>query len=114
MEIEKDKTIPFLDTSVIRASDVLFTTTVYRKSIHTNQCLALDLYHPQSVERSIVKCLYDRAKHLETKPSVISGEKKHLSSVLVSKHLVNTHFIIVFVPVHFYHLVFNDYYTISL
>ena len=106
MEIEKDKTIPFLDRSVIRASDmseVLFTTSVYRKSIHTNQYLALDLYHPQSVERGIVKCLYDRAKHLKTKPSVISGEKKHLSSVLVSKHLVNTHFIIVFVPVHFYH-----------
>ena len=55
------------------------------------------------MERGIVKCLYDLAKHLKTKPSVISGEKKHLSSGLVSKHLVNTHFIIVFVPVHFYH-----------
>ena len=30
------------------------------------------------------KCLYDRAKRLVTKPSVISEEKKHLSSVLVS------------------------------
>ena len=34
--------------------------------------------------RGIVKCLYDRAKRLVTKPSVISAEKKHLSSVLVS------------------------------
>ena len=66
MEIEKDKTIPFLDTSVIRASDVLFTTIVYRKSIHTNQCLALDLYHPQSVERGIVKCLYSQSPQNET------------------------------------------------
>ena len=32
----------------------------------------------------IVKCLYDRAKHLTSKPSAISEEKKHLSSVLVS------------------------------
>ena len=32
----------------------------------------------------IVKCLYDRAKHLTSKPSAISKEKKHLSSVLVS------------------------------
>ena len=31
-----------------------------------------------------MKCLYDRAKRLVTKPSVISAEKKHLSSVLVS------------------------------
>ena len=36
------------------------------------------------MKRGIVKCLYDRAKHLITKPSVISEEKKHLSSVLVS------------------------------
>ena len=31
-----------------------------------------------------MKCLYDRASRLVTKPSVISKEKKHLSSVLVS------------------------------
>ena len=36
------------------------------------------------MKRDIVKCLYDPAKHLITKPSVISKEKKHLSSVLVS------------------------------
>ena len=34
--------------------------------------------------RGIVKCLYERAKRLATKPFVISGEKKHLLSVLVS------------------------------
>ena len=32
----------------------------------------------------MVKCLYDRAKRIVTKPSVISKEKKHVSSVLVS------------------------------
>ena len=31
--------------------------------------------------RGVVKCLYDLAKHLTTKPSVIFEEKKHLSSV---------------------------------
>jgi len=36
------------------------------------------------VKRGIVKCLYNRAKHLITKPSAIAEEKKHLSSVLVS------------------------------
>jgi len=37
------------------------------------------------VKRGIVKCLYDRAKHLTSKPSVISEEKKFFfSSVLVS------------------------------
>ena len=84
MEIEKDNTIPFLDTSVSRDSNGLLTTTVYRKPTHTDQYLAYDSHHPQSVKRGIVKCLYDRAKHLTSKPSAISKEKKHLSSVLVS------------------------------
>ena len=57
---------------------------VYRKPTHIDQYLAYDSHHPQSVKRGIVKCLYDRAKRLVTKPSVIAGEKKHLSSVLVS------------------------------
>ena len=84
MEIEKDITIPFLYTTVTRDSDGPLTTSVYRKSTHTDQYLAYDSHHPQSVKRGIVKWLYDRAKHLTTKPSVISGEKKHLSPVLVS------------------------------
>ena len=85
MEIEKDNTIPFLDTSVSRPSSGLLTTSVYRKPTHTDQYLTCDSVHPQSVKRGIVKCLYNRAQNLTTKPSVISEEKKHLSSVLVSK-----------------------------
>ena len=73
MKIKKDNTIPFLDTTVTRDSDGLLTTTVYRKPTY-----------PQSVKRGIVMCLYDRAKHLTTKPLAISEEKKHLSSILVS------------------------------
>ena len=77
MEIEKDNTIPFLDTSVSRDSNGLLTTTVYRKPTHTDQYLAYDSHHPQSVKRGIVNCLYDRANHLTSKPSAISEEKKH-------------------------------------
>jgi len=63
---------------------LFLNTSVYRKPTHTDQYLAYDSHHPQSVKRGIVKCLYGRAKHLTTKPSVIYEEKKHLSSVLVS------------------------------
>ena len=71
MEIEKDNTFPFRDTIVARDSDGRLTTTVYRKPTHTDQYLAYDSHYPQSVKRCIVKSLYDRAKHLTTKPSVI-------------------------------------------
>ena len=85
METEKDNKLAFLDTAVLREPDGRLTTSVYRKPTHTDQYLAYDSHHPQSVKRGIVKCLYERAKRLVTKPSVISEEKKYLSSVLVSK-----------------------------
>ena len=84
METESDSKLAFLDTAVSREPDGRLTTSVYRKPTHTDQYLAYDSHHPQSVKRGIVKCLYERAKRLVTKPSVISREKKHLSSVLVS------------------------------
>ena len=84
METEKDNKLAFLDTAVLREPDGRLTTSVYRKPTHTDQYLAYDSHHPQSVKRGIVKCLYERAKRLVTKPSVVSVEKKHLPSVLVS------------------------------
>ncbi|KAL9964643.1 hypothetical protein ACROYT_G028317 [Oculina patagonica] len=85
METESDSKLAFLDTAVSREPDGRLTTSVYRKPTHTDQYLAYDSHHhPPSVKRGIVKCLYERAKRLVTKPSVISKEKKHLSSVLVS------------------------------
>ena len=76
METEKDNKLAFLDTEVLREPDGRLTTSVYRKPTHTDQYLAYDSHHPQSVKRGIVKCLYERAKRLVTKPSVISEEKK--------------------------------------
>ena len=84
METEKDNKLAFLDTAVLREPDSRLTTSVYRKPTHTDQYLANDSHQPQLVKRGIVKCLYERAKCLITKPSVISEEKKYLSSVLVS------------------------------
>ena len=60
---------------------------LYRKPTHTDQYLpvAYDSYYPQSVKPGIVTCSYDQAKCLMTKPSIISEEKRHLSSVLFCK-----------------------------
>ena len=82
METEKDNKLAFLDTAVLREPDGRLTTSVYRKPTHTDQYLAYDSHHPQSVKRGIVKCLYERAKRLVTKPSVISEESK--TSVICS------------------------------
>ena len=60
------------------------TASIYRKHMHTDHYLAYDSHDPRSLECRIVTCLYKRTKRLVTKPSVISKEKKLLSSVLVS------------------------------
>ena len=57
------------DTTILREPDCQLTTSVYRKPTHTDQYLAYDSHHPRSVKRGIVKCLYERAKGLVTKPS---------------------------------------------
>ena len=69
METEEDNKLAFLDTAVLREPDSRLTTSMYRKPTHTDQYLAYNSHHPQSVKRSTVKCLYERAKCLVIKPS---------------------------------------------
>lgn len=84
MNTEKDNKTAFLDTSGKRKPDRHLTTSVNREPTHTDQYLAYDSDHLESVKHGNVRCLFDRAKRLVTKSSVISEDKKHLSSVLVS------------------------------
>ena len=79
METENDNKLAFLDTAVSRETDGRLITSVYRKPTHTDQYLAYDSHHPQSVKRGIVNCLYERTKRLIPKPNVTlcypQGEK---------------------------------------
>ena len=88
METENDYKLAFLDTAVSREPDGRLTTSVYRSQripISTQRMIPPPPPTPaQSVKRSIVKSLYERAQRLETKPFVISKEKKLLSSADVS------------------------------
>ena len=77
METENNINIAFLDTSVCREENGRLTTNLYRKPTHTDQNLAYDSHHPQSVKR-------DQAKNFVTKPSITSKQKNHLLSVFIS------------------------------
>ena len=78
METEKDNKLAFLDTAVLREPDGRLTTSVYRKPTHTDQYLAYDSHHPQSVKRGL--SAFTSAPNVSSSPR----RKKHLSSVLVS------------------------------
>ena len=81
IETKTDSKIAFLSTLVSGEPDGRLITRIYRKLTHNDQYLAYS-HHPQSVTRGIVKCLYDLATRLLTRPSALSKVKKHLSSVL--------------------------------
>ena len=66
----------FLDTAVSKEPDRRLTTSVYRKPTNTDEYLAYDSHHPQSVKRGIA--IVDRAKQIVTKPFVISKGKEHM------------------------------------
>ena len=57
---------------VFRSGGGLGTGESYIPVVFFDQYLAYDSHHPRSVKRGIVQCLYDRAKRLVTKPSVIA------------------------------------------
>ena len=76
METKNNNKIAFLDNLVTREPDGKLLTSVYRKPTHTDQYLAYDSHHPQSVKRGTVKCLHDRSKRIITKPSGTAQEKK--------------------------------------
>ncbi|XP_071476058.1 uncharacterized protein [Diadema antillarum] len=73
-----------LETLVHRDTGGRLTTTVYRKPTHTDQYVAYDSHHPKSVKRGVVKCLYERASRIVSKPHCTAPEKQHVSSALVS------------------------------
>ena len=84
METESDERIAFLDTMVHRDADGHLTTTVYRKPTHTDQYLAYDSHHPKSVKRGVVKCLYERASRIVSKPQCTATEKQHVAAALMT------------------------------
>ena len=61
-ETRADGPMPFLDTLVIPQNDGSLSTTVYRKSTHTNQYLQWDSHHTISNKYSVISSLLHRAK----------------------------------------------------
>ena len=54
MVSENKNRIAFSDTLVHRDADGRMSSTVYRKPTNTDQYLAYDSHHPQSVKRGVV------------------------------------------------------------
>ena len=82
VELEKDGTLPFLDTLLRRKDDGSLDITVYRKPTHTDRYLHFQSHHPTHVRRGLVRCLYDRARSITTSEEGLQKEEHHLAGVL--------------------------------
>ena len=82
VEVEREGSLPFLDTLLQRRDDGSLDVTVYRKPTHTDRYLDFQSHHPSHVKRGLVRCLYDRARSITTRQDNLKKEECHLAEVL--------------------------------
>ena len=64
MELEKDGSLPFLDTNLTRREDRTLNVTVFRKRTHTDRYLHFNSHHPASAKRAAIRSLFDRTRNI--------------------------------------------------
>ena len=82
VEVERDGSLPLLDTLLQRKEDGSLSITVYRKPMHTVCYLDFQSHHPRHVKRGLVRCLYDRTKINSNSQDNLAQEEHHITTVL--------------------------------
>ena len=82
VEQEEGGILPFLDMLLSRDQDGSITTSVYRKSTHTDRYLNFLSHHPLTHKRSVVNTLFKRAEELSSDTKSQSEEERHLRITL--------------------------------
>ena len=81
MELEMDRSLPFLDTLLTRREDGSINIGVYRKMTHTDRYLHYSSHHPEHMKRGVASCLFHRARTVAVGEN-IKKEERHLAGVL--------------------------------
>ncbi len=80
MELEKDGSLPFLDTKLTRRDNGTLSVAVFRKQTHTDRYLHFNSHHPVSAKRSAVRSLFDRARNITLQKKDLQREEEHLTA----------------------------------
>ncbi|XP_072020422.1 uncharacterized protein [Amphiura filiformis] len=81
-EEEKDCSIPFLDTLVVRKQDGSIKLLIYRKKTHTDQYLNFDSQHPLHQKLGVIRTLFDRMDSIVTEEEDKKEEEKKIRTAL--------------------------------
>ena len=61
MELEQNRSLPFMDVRFTRLPSGALEREVYRKLTHTNRYIHADSHQPMNVKSATIRCLVDRA-----------------------------------------------------
>ena len=81
-EPTQQSTLPFLGTLVTIEPNNTFSTTVYRKPIHTDQYLHWDSNHHITAKQSVYSTLAHRAKIVSSNQEILDKEFQHIRKAL--------------------------------
>ncbi|XP_072039403.1 uncharacterized protein [Amphiura filiformis] len=81
-EEEKDCSIPFLDTLVVRKQDGSIKLLIYRKKTHTDQYLNFDSQHPLHQKLGVIRTLFDRMDSIVTEEEDKKEEEQKIRTAL--------------------------------
>lgn len=82
MEVERDGSLPFLDTLLWRKVDGSLDVTVYRKPTHTDRYLDFQSHHPPHVKRGLARYLHDKAKIITSLQDNLTHKECPIATVL--------------------------------
>ena len=83
VEVESDRTLPFLDVLIRRDVDGCISTSVYRKPTHTDKYLDFSSHHPLQHKVSVIRTLFARASNLSSSMPQRVVEKMPPSLIIV-------------------------------
>ena len=94
-ELESESLLPFLDVHLRHNPDGSVSTSVYRKSTHTDQYLHYTSHHPLSCKTAVIRTLCTRAGSHSSSRSASCMELDRVSSALklngYPRHLLSRH-----------------------
>ena len=83
MELEQNRSLPFMDVRFTRLPSGALEREVYRKPTHTNRYIHADSHQPMNVKSATIRCLVDRAFKVCSSNTIRERELETIRTIMV-------------------------------